>query len=62
MHTRLNQNDVTNRVNVEESDQVRDAVLALFGARYPGVNFAPLARAFGDVDALFDGRYPGYIA
>jgi hypothetical protein len=62
MHARLNQNDVTNRVNVEESDQVRDAVLALFGARYPGANFAPLARAFGDVAALFDGRYPGYLA
>ncbi|MEK6244143.1 MAG: hypothetical protein AABM33_06540 [Pseudomonadota bacterium] len=62
MYARLNQNDVTNRVNVEESDQVRDAVLALFGARYPGANFAPLARAFGDVAALFDGRYPGYFA
>ena len=62
MINRLNQNDVTNRVNVEESDQVRDAVLALFGARYPGANFAPLARAFGDVAALFDGRYPGYFA
>jgi len=62
MQNRLNQNDVTNRVNVEDSGQVRDAVLALFGARYPGADFAPLARAFGDVAALFDGRYPGYLA
>ena len=62
MHDRLNQNDVTNRVNVEEASQVRDAVLTIFGARYPGFDFAPLARAFGDVEALFDGRYPGFLA
>jgi len=62
MHNRLNQNDVTNRVNVEEADQVRDAVLKIFGARYPGADFMPLVRAFGDVAALFDGRYPGYFA
>ena len=36
MHTRLNQNDVTNLVNVEDADQVRDAVIALYSARYPG--------------------------
>ena len=49
MHSRLNQNDVTNRVNVEDSDQVRDAVVALFAARYPDADLAPLARAFNDV-------------
>ena len=62
MHNRLNQNDVTNRVNVEEADQVRDAILKLFGARYPGADFSPLISAFGDVAALFLGRYPGYLA
>jgi hypothetical protein len=61
MQTRLNQNDVTNRVNVENAAQVRDAVIALYGARYPGFDAAPLARAFDDVSALFDGRYPGYL-
>jgi hypothetical protein len=61
MKPRLNQNDVTNRVNVEDSAQVRDAVLALFGARYPGADFAVLARAFDDVNLLFEGRYPGYL-
>ena len=61
MHNRLNQNDVANQVNVEDSDQVRDAVIALFAARYPGADFAPLARAFDDVKALFEGRYPGYL-
>src|SRR5688572_22554067 len=61
MHNRLNQNDVSNRVNVEDACQVRDAVIAIFAARYPGADFAPLARAFNDVKALFDGNYPGYL-
>lgn len=61
MKPRLNQNDVTNRVNVEDSAQVRDEVLAVFGARYPGADFSPLARAFDDVNLLFEGRYPGYL-
>ena len=61
MHNRLNQNDVSNRINVEDSDQVRDAVIAIFNARYPGSDFAPLARAFNDVKALFEGDFPGYL-
>lgn len=61
MLTRLSQNDVTNRINVEDSGQVRDAVIALFGARYPGADLSPLARAFNDVGLLFDGNYPGYL-
>jgi hypothetical protein len=62
MQDRLNQNDVTNRVNVEDPRQVRDAVLGLFGERFPGADFAPLARAFDDFAALFEGAYPGYLA
>ena len=61
MQPRLNQNDVTNRVNVEDSRQVRDAVAALFGARYPGADLSALVRAFDDVSLLFDGNYPGYL-
>lgn len=61
MHNRLNQNDVTNRVNVEDADQVRDAVIELYAARYPGSDFSELSRAFGDVRALFEGTYPGYL-
>ena len=61
MHNRLNQNDVTNRVNVEDAGQVRDAVIALFAARYPGADFSVLARAFNDVKSLFQGSYPGYL-
>jgi hypothetical protein len=62
MQDRLNQNDVTNRVNVEDPVRVRDAVLALYVARYPGIEPAPLERAFADFQALFEGSYPGYLA
>src|SRR3989442_3929621 len=62
MQDRLNQNDVTNRVNVEDPQRVRDAVLALFAARYPGENLIRLARAFDDFRALFEGRFSGYFA
>jgi hypothetical protein len=61
MQNRLNQNDVTNRINVEDPAMVRDAVLAIYTARYPGTNFAPLAQAFADLQALFAGRMPGYL-
>jgi hypothetical protein len=61
LHDRLNQNDVTNRINVEDPDQVRDAVLALFAARYPGADLAPLRQAFEDVKSLFRGTFPGYL-
>jgi hypothetical protein len=62
MQDRLNQNDVTNRINVEDPQRVRDAVLALFAVRFPGADLAPLARAFDDLAALFAGAYPGYLA
>jgi hypothetical protein len=62
MQDRLNHNDVTNRVNVEDPQRVRDAVLGLFNARFPGADLTPLARAFDDFAALFEGRYPGYLA
>src|SRR5712692_3092480 len=62
MQDRLNQNDVTNRINVEDPQRVRDAVLALFAVRYPGENLNRLARAFDDFRALFEGSFPGYFA
>jgi hypothetical protein len=62
MHNRLNQNDVTNRVNVESARQVRDAVVSLYAARYAGFDAAPLLQAFSDIEALFEGRFPGYLA
>ncbi|MGQ0650783.1 MAG: hypothetical protein ACT4P4_00730 [Betaproteobacteria bacterium] len=59
---RLNENDVTNRIDVEDPLTVRDAVCHTLAARYPGADFAPLARAFEDVGLLFQGRFPGYEA
>ncbi|MGH8724770.1 MAG: hypothetical protein ACREU1_07910 [Burkholderiales bacterium] len=53
---------MTNRVNVEDPARVRDAVLALYAARFPGIDLVPLTRAFADFHALFEGRYPGYLA
>ena len=62
MHDRLNRNDVTNHVNVEDPQRVREAVVTLFAARYPGADFAVLGRAFDDFQALFEGRFPGFLA
>jgi hypothetical protein len=42
MQDRLNQNDVTNRVNVEDPREVREAIVSLFSARYPGAQFSAL--------------------
>ena len=61
MHSRLSQNDVTNLVNVEDASQVRDAIIAMYSARYPGADMTALARAFDDVKALFEGDFPGYL-
>ena len=62
MQDRLNQNDVTNRVNVEDPVRVRDAILTLYATRYPGADLAPLEQGFRDFKALFEGTFPGYLA
>ena len=62
MRNRLNHNDVSNQINVEDAEQVRDAICALYDERYPGLDLTPLRRAFADVPAMFAGRYPGYLA
>jgi len=61
LQSRLNQNDVNNRVNVELAAEVRDEIGAIFAARYPEADLSALARVFADIDALFEGRYPGYL-
>jgi hypothetical protein len=59
---RRNENDVANRINVEDPAQVRDSVISLFSARYPGADLTPLQRGFNDFQALFTGCFPGYLA
>jgi hypothetical protein len=61
MRDRLNQNDVTNRINVEDADAVCGAVSEIFAARYPGSDVVPIVRAFRDFRALFEGEHPGYL-
>src|ERR1700674_5721125 len=62
MQDRLTHNDVTNTVNVEEPDAVRNAVRVLFKQRYPGYSFALLDPVFDDFARLFTGRMPGYLS
>jgi hypothetical protein len=62
MQNRLNQNDVTNQVNVEDPVRVRDSVLELFRTRYPEFDFTALTFAFEHFTSLFRGSYPGYLA
>jgi len=59
---RLAQNDVSNRVNVEDPLHVGGSVIGLLAARYPGADLAALSHAFADTQALFRGAYPGYLA
>lgn len=62
MQGRQTQNDVSNRINVEDAELVGGAVAKLFAARYPGVDLAPLSGAFADIKSLFAGQFPGYLA
>jgi hypothetical protein len=62
MSGRLACNDVTNTVNVEQYGSVNAAIRAIFEARYPGYSFEVLDRAFGDLNRLFRGALPGYLA
>ena len=62
MHGRLSENDVSNLINVENADEVRDAVLAILAGRYPGADFSRLQVVFDNVKAMYAGRYPGLLA
>jgi len=62
LQQRRNENDVANKVNVEDPGQVRDSIVSLFAARYPGADLTALRRGFNDFTALFSGCYPGYLA
>jgi len=60
MQNRLNQNDVTNKVNVEDPARVRDAFMALYAARYPGIDLAPIERASFEREAKRFADAQGY--
>jgi hypothetical protein len=61
LQERRSEYDVTNTVRVSSVDDVRDAVLALFSARWPKASTDALWLAFHDFERLFLGRTPGYL-
>ena len=58
--TRRSDYDVTNTVQVSSPKAVSDAIEQLFLSTWPGTSFDRVARAIGDLEALFAGRMPGY--
>ena len=52
--------DITNTVKVSSANSVLQAVGQLLVTAWPGVNTAPVERAFRDFDDMFAGRAPGY--
>ena len=61
MQDRLSQNDVTNRVNVEDPARVRDAVLAIYAARYPA-RTSPRSSASSPTSKRCSKAAIGYLA
>lgn len=53
--------DVTNTVQVSQTNAVQAAVEQLLATEWPGQPFAPLAQAFQTFDKLFNGLMPGYV-
>jgi hypothetical protein len=62
MTVRMNCNDVTNRVNVEDPAAVCNAVRAIFARRYPGYGFERVSASFDYIAHLYAGCIPGYRA
>ncbi|MBM5810819.1 MAG: hypothetical protein FJ191_02460 [Gammaproteobacteria bacterium] len=53
--------DVTDTIRVSSPAAVRDAVLELFTATWPGAPTQLLRTAFADFEQLFSGKLPGYL-
>lgn len=54
--------DVSNTVDVTDADAVATAVHTILRRCYPGCDFYPVDRLFGDFSRLYGGRYPGFRA
>jgi hypothetical protein len=57
-----NDHDVTGTVRTTDAAAVREEVLRLYHALYPGAPGGALHRAFGHVARLYRGRHPAYHA
>ena len=62
MNLNRNHFDVSESVDVTDPAAVNSEVARIFRALYPGASTDRIDRAFGDLDALYHGRYPGYHA
>jgi hypothetical protein len=54
--------DVSGTINVTDPQAVCDGVLAIFGERYPTVDFSVLQRVYSDFAALYRGKLTGFMA
>ena len=54
--------DVSNSIDVTSPAAVNDAVGRIYAQLYPGAPADAIDRAFGDLDLLYRGAYPGYHA
>ncbi len=57
---RRNHYDVTNRVEIARPQAVGEAVCALLGEQYPGIDLAPVQTAFKVFTRLYAGTLRGY--
>lgn len=62
MQPRRNDYDITNRIQTTDPHAVEAEVCRLFGLLYPGTTHAEMGRAFADVAAMYQGKFPGYRA
>ena len=62
MNKRHSQYDVSNSINVSNSQAVCNAVCDIFHACYLAADDSKIRRAFEDFDCLFEGHYNGFNA
>ena len=62
MSKRQSQCDVSNSINVSDSQAVSDAVCDIFHSCYLAADDSIIRRAFDDFDCLFEGHYSGFNA
>jgi hypothetical protein len=60
MSRRGNNFDVSNSVDVTNPVAVNDEVARIYTRLYPGCSAEAIDRAFGDLDRLYRGEFPGY--
>ncbi|VAW63415.1 hypothetical protein MNBD_GAMMA10-2176, partial [hydrothermal vent metagenome] len=62
MNSRHSQYDVSNTIDVSDTQAVCDAVCDIFHSCYPAADDSNVLRAFEDFNNLFEGHYQGFNA